>query len=498
MFYFKFVDEEERQNVLEFGSIYIGGKLFVIRQWTKEVEMHKSKVSTLPIWIKVYHIPKELWSPKGISFIASLLGLPLCMDEKTLKRTRLEFAKICVEIPVGFDFSKSLSLDLKYRIVEKTTSVWTVKAVQPQDTTNVSVPLNSVVFAGETSCLRNDEGVAINPTPSILHLEGIPHPEPHTPANGQQPSQLAFIVVTSPEKSSASSIRSLDLQSQTPAVVLCSLTDATDLNLCQEEVDHVVSSIELVDRVPREDLMKFISKKNEFQALDEDVGSEESLENEIEVFTDHIESELVASKPEGATKKRFSNSWLIHKDIEYTLHLAWDKSYFGNPMSILYQKLRAIKASLKDWSKRICLNINAQVKAAKSKLEELQVQLHNNPRDASLVEKEKQARKDYGMLARMEEEDLRQRVDCLWLQFGDRNNSYFHNVIKEKKSRAKIWSTTDSQGAVQNDQTTVAEVFVNFFTSMMGQEEGAIDKDMLNRVPFRNTLSDADKLSLET
>ncbi|KAF5187207.1 Rna exonuclease [Thalictrum thalictroides] len=104
IFYFKFLDESDRQLVLEIGPIFIGGKLFVVRPWTQEVEKLRKDVKTIPIWANLYNIPKELWSEKGLSYLASLMGKPVCLDEATAKRERLNFARVCIEVNLDFTF----------------------------------------------------------------------------------------------------------------------------------------------------------------------------------------------------------------------------------------------------------------------------------------------------------------------------------------------------------------------------------------------------------
>ncbi|KAF9618118.1 hypothetical protein IFM89_000077 [Coptis chinensis] len=94
LFYFKFNQDEDRKQVLEADSIFIAGKLFVNRQWSREVEAQKTKITSIPIWVKLMDLPKELWTDEGLGYIARLIGEPLRTDEATIERTRLMFAKI--------------------------------------------------------------------------------------------------------------------------------------------------------------------------------------------------------------------------------------------------------------------------------------------------------------------------------------------------------------------------------------------------------------------
>ncbi|KAF9603377.1 hypothetical protein IFM89_035622 [Coptis chinensis] len=113
LFYMSFTASEDKQAVLEGGPIFIAGKIFVVMPWTPEAENQRNNVSTVPIWAKLSKVPKELWTKKGLSFLASLIGGPLCMDGATSMKRRLDFAKVCVTIPLDFDFPSTIKLKIR-------------------------------------------------------------------------------------------------------------------------------------------------------------------------------------------------------------------------------------------------------------------------------------------------------------------------------------------------------------------------------------------------
>ncbi|KAF5197585.1 zinc ion binding / nucleic acid binding protein [Thalictrum thalictroides] len=117
IFYFKFQQQDDKKTILEQGPVFIAGRLFVLKQWTQELEMNKHKLLTLPIWVKIWKLPKTLWNKAGLSYVASLLGEPLFSDEATCSRERLSFAKVCVEVAADFKFMSSLQLNMGSSIV---------------------------------------------------------------------------------------------------------------------------------------------------------------------------------------------------------------------------------------------------------------------------------------------------------------------------------------------------------------------------------------------
>ncbi|XP_031398560.1 uncharacterized protein LOC116209144 [Punica granatum] len=50
--------------------------------------------------------------PKGISFIASAISKPLYMDRATALRSRLDYAKVCIEVEVENEIPNTLTVDL--------------------------------------------------------------------------------------------------------------------------------------------------------------------------------------------------------------------------------------------------------------------------------------------------------------------------------------------------------------------------------------------------
>ncbi|KAK8617930.1 hypothetical protein V6N13_080832 [Hibiscus sabdariffa] len=64
------------------------------------------------IWLRLWHVPLELYSQQGLSYLASALGKPLYTDRATTVRQNLEFAKICVDIAASFTLPTSVLVDL--------------------------------------------------------------------------------------------------------------------------------------------------------------------------------------------------------------------------------------------------------------------------------------------------------------------------------------------------------------------------------------------------
>ncbi|XP_044464432.1 uncharacterized protein LOC123194978 [Mangifera indica] len=112
VFILKFQDMEGTSRAVEEGQLTIQGQPFLVRKWTTNLPMVINDVKNVAIWIRMYGIPLEFWTPKGLSYIASAIGIPLYMDFVTEEGIRLEFARVCIEIEVDSECPESISLTL--------------------------------------------------------------------------------------------------------------------------------------------------------------------------------------------------------------------------------------------------------------------------------------------------------------------------------------------------------------------------------------------------
>ena len=62
--------------------------------------------------MKFPKLPLRFWLPALISRIASTLGVPLYMDEAIATGSRVDFARVCVEIDVAFTFPRTMHLEV--------------------------------------------------------------------------------------------------------------------------------------------------------------------------------------------------------------------------------------------------------------------------------------------------------------------------------------------------------------------------------------------------
>ncbi|KAL0282977.1 UNVERIFIED_CONTAM: hypothetical protein Sradi_7244700 [Sesamum radiatum] len=105
-FFFQFENVAAMEEVIEGGPWLYLGQPIVLQKWEPGMVLRKLKHTEVPIWIKLRHLPVELWTTEGLSTVASGIGRPLYPDAITRACTRLDFARVCVMLNVNSKLPK--------------------------------------------------------------------------------------------------------------------------------------------------------------------------------------------------------------------------------------------------------------------------------------------------------------------------------------------------------------------------------------------------------
>ncbi|KAL0293386.1 UNVERIFIED_CONTAM: hypothetical protein Scaly_3143100 [Sesamum calycinum] len=105
-FFFQFNSVDAMEEVIEGGPWLYLGQPIVLQKWEPGMVLRKLKHTEVPIWIKLRHLPVELWTTEGLSTVASGIGRPLYPDAITRTCTRLDFARVCIMLHVSSKLPK--------------------------------------------------------------------------------------------------------------------------------------------------------------------------------------------------------------------------------------------------------------------------------------------------------------------------------------------------------------------------------------------------------
>ncbi|KAJ6287646.1 hypothetical protein OIU78_001693 [Salix suchowensis] len=212
---FQFSLEEQVQPVIEMGPWLFGGENIILQKWHPRFIFDKNRISSLPVWVRLHGLPFPLWSKQGLSLAASMVGTPLSCDEQTFKGTRLEYARICVEIDASMPYVHKFEIDTPLSPVPATVEVtyeW-----KPSRCASCKVFGHACPIPAPTG-----------PEPAVANLGNDPIP---TPTKDQAtPMQQEQQTLTTPDKT-ALFVASPNIQTQTSSNPVTSPTKQQNNNL---------------------------------------------------------------------------------------------------------------------------------------------------------------------------------------------------------------------------------------------------------------------------
>lgn len=103
-------DKDFKRKLLESGLITVARIPFILQQWQPGVELKRDTHMAVPIWVRLRNLPFAYWSAQVIGKVASAVGRPLYVDQRTEQMSMLTFARACVEITVQQTLYESIDL----------------------------------------------------------------------------------------------------------------------------------------------------------------------------------------------------------------------------------------------------------------------------------------------------------------------------------------------------------------------------------------------------
>ncbi|GJX22734.1 RNA-directed DNA polymerase, eukaryota, reverse transcriptase zinc-binding domain protein [Tanacetum coccineum] len=187
--------------------------------------------------------------------------------------------------------------------------------------------------------------------------------------------------------------------------------------------------------------------------------------NEHSAGSSSVTADMMEFK-ECINQVEFANYITDKEEIYPIVNDKWKADMGGMCMYNLVKKLKSLKHPLNNlnWSNG---NLIEKVKALKEELKCVQTAIDVDPYDKSLREKRSAILESYLEAVKDEEKLLFQKCKIKWLSYGDKNNSYFHKMLKGRNQRNRIQVIHDPKGQrFEGDQ--VATQFVNHFQNFLG------------------------------
>ncbi|GKB98576.1 hypothetical protein Tco_0984713 [Tanacetum coccineum] len=155
----------------------------------------------------------------------------------------------------------------------------------------------------------------------------------------------------------------------------------------------------------------------------------------------HIPALLIIPKGKRSKKRsfKFANYITDKKEFCKIVEDKWKFDVGGVHMYNLVKKLKSLKHPLNNlnWSNG---NLVEKVKILKDDLKKIQTEIDVDPYDKILRDKDRVLLEEYLEAIKDEEKLLYQKCKIKWLSYGDKNNSYFHKMLKGRSLNAPVSS----------------------------------------------------------
>ncbi|KAL0455379.1 UNVERIFIED_CONTAM: hypothetical protein Slati_0877100 [Sesamum latifolium] len=107
-YFFEFKTTAAMEEVIEGGPWLFRGQPIVLQKWEPGMMLRRLQHTQVPVWIKLRHLPVELWTTEGLSTVASGIGKPLYPNAITRACTTLDLARVCVMLDISSKLPKHI------------------------------------------------------------------------------------------------------------------------------------------------------------------------------------------------------------------------------------------------------------------------------------------------------------------------------------------------------------------------------------------------------
>ncbi|KAJ9547121.1 hypothetical protein OSB04_019664 [Centaurea solstitialis] len=190
---------------------------------------------------------------------------------------------------------------------------------------------------------------------------------------------------------------------------------------------------------------------------------------------------------------RFENFLADRGDFLDIVASEWYNQEVGSFMFSLVKRLKRLKKPFRR-IRNLVGDVTVRVRNLRIELDAIQLACDLDPSNSILMEDLAHITLAYEQARADELAFFRQRAKVRWLNEGDRNTAYFHQVVKERRNRGILRSVIDSQGRYVQDDA-VGPVFVDHFRSFLGMIDPLVEPSIQSDL-FQNSLTLSESLHM--
>ncbi|XP_010694020.1 uncharacterized protein LOC104906887 [Beta vulgaris subsp. vulgaris] len=108
VFLVRFHNVDQRDEVLNYGFQFFDKKPLIVKQWHAEMDFQKEDIKTVPIWIQLPALDLKYWGERCLFKLVAGIGKPLKLDQSTINKDRLQYARIMIETRMNQDLPEEI------------------------------------------------------------------------------------------------------------------------------------------------------------------------------------------------------------------------------------------------------------------------------------------------------------------------------------------------------------------------------------------------------
>ncbi|KAF7119980.1 hypothetical protein RHSIM_Rhsim13G0172400 [Rhododendron simsii] len=154
--------------------------------------------------------------------------------------------------------------------------------------------------------------------------------------------------------------------------------------------------------------------------------------------------------------------WSTSEECGEVISGAWNSSQSGTEQFDLAHKLAKCRDALKVWSKKCFGNNLEKIKELKTQLGSIQKKVFSEQD----FKREKVIKEELEMVLLREEMYQHQRSRLNWIKYGDKNTSFFHATVNQRRQRNQISKIQDNMGIWLTEERDINMHLQSHFSSL--------------------------------
>lgn len=108
VFIVRFALIEHQELACNMNGILFDKKPFIVKPWSPYMSYEKASLTSVPVWVKLPALNIRYWSENVLRQIAGYLGVVLKIDNATITKTRLMYARVLIDMTISDGFPEEL------------------------------------------------------------------------------------------------------------------------------------------------------------------------------------------------------------------------------------------------------------------------------------------------------------------------------------------------------------------------------------------------------